>query len=387
MAVPLVATESPGGPEVEKAYTRARELCQQVGETPQLFPALFGLWRFYNLRAKLRTSRELAEQIMSLARNTQDPALLLHAHRALGQTLFSLGEVAQSQAHMERAIAIYDPQKHRSDAFLYGGVDSGVSGLSFLAHALWLLGYPDQALKRMQETITLARGLSHPFSLALVLAHGSWIHQYRRELPAAQELLEALMTLANEQRFPVWLDRGTILRGWAMAEQKQIAEGIAQMRQGLAALRTTGQELFRPSFLTLLAGACGKAGQIEEGLNTLAEALDTVDKTGERWHEAELYRIKGELLLAREGENQKVKGKEEAVLEAETCFSKAIDIARSRSAKSFELRAVRSLSRLWQKQGKKDEARRMLAEIYGWFTEGFDTADLKEAKALLEELS
>ncbi len=170
-----------------------------------------------------------------------------------------------------------------------------------------------------------------------------------------------------------------------MAEQEQIAEGITQMRQGLAALRTRGVESFRPFILTLLAEACRKTGQIEEGLKTRAEALDILDKTGERYYEAELYRIKGELLLAREGKT--AKGKKEAVSEAETCFSKAIDIARSQSAKSLELRAVRSLSRLWQKQGKKDEARRMLAEIYGWFTEGFDTADLKEAKALLEELS
>ncbi len=175
--------------------------------------------------------------------------------------------------------------------------------------------------------------------------------------------------------------------GWALAEQGQVAEGIEQMRQGLVANRRQGLELFRPSFLTLLAEAYRKAGQTEEGLNTLAEALETVDKTGERWYEAELYRIKGELLLAREGDNQKAKGEKEAVSEAETCFSKAMDIARSQSAKSLELRAVRSLSRLWQKQGKKDEARKLLQEIYCWFTEGFDTADLKEAKALLEELS
>ncbi len=386
LGVPLIATRGHGVPEVEKAYTRARELCQQVGETPQLFPALVGLWRFYILRAELRTSRELAEQIMSLAQNVQDHGLLLEAHRAMGATLFSLGEIAQSQAHLERAVARYNPQKHHSHAFLYG-VDPGVYSLSFSAHALWLLGYPDQALKRMQEAITLARSLSHPFSLAFALNMGSRIHQYRRELPAVQELTEALIALANEQGFQVFQADATVMRGWVMAEQEQVAEGIAQMRQGLAALRTTGIELNRTYFLTLLIEACGKAGQIEEGVITLAEALDTVNNNGERWYEAELYRIKGELLLAREGKNQKAKSKKEAVSEAETCFSKAIDIARSQSAKSLELRAVTSLSRLWQKQGKKQEVCKQLAEIYNWFTEGFDTADLKEAKALLEELS
>jgi predicted ATPase len=384
LGVPLVATKGHGAPEMEKAYTRARELCQQVGETPQLFPVLFGLWRFYSLRADSRTTRELAEQLMSLARNTQDPELLLEAHRAMGATLFYLGEVVPAQAHLERAIALYDPQQHRSHAFLYG-IDPGVYSLTHLPTPLWLLGYPDQALKRMQEAITLARSISHPFSLAFAMSHASRIHEHRREIPAYQELTEALMALANDQGVPQWWARGNILRGWAMVEQEQFAEGIAQMRQGLAAFRPGGVELYRPYYLILLAEACGKAGQIEEGLNTLAEALDTVNRTGERWYEAELYRIKGELLLVREG--KKAKGKKEAVLEAEACFSKAIDLARSQSAKSLELRAVRSLSRLWQKQDKKDEARKLLQEIYGWFTEGFDTADLKEAKALLEELS
>ncbi|MFQ5930123.1 MAG: adenylate/guanylate cyclase domain-containing protein, partial [Acidobacteriota bacterium] len=265
MGVPLVATKGHGSPEVEKAYTRARELCQQVGETPQLFPALVGLYRYYNLRAELRTSRELAEQIMSLARNTQDPALLLQAHRALGETLLWRGEIAESQTNLEQAIVLYNPQKHHSHAFLYG-VDPGVYSLTYSAFGLWLLGYPDQALKRMQKAITLARSLSHPVSLGFVLAHRVRIHQYRREIPAVQELTEALTELGNEHGFPVWLALGTILRGWAMAEQEQTAEGIATMRQGLDAWRKLGVELVRPFNLTLLAEACGKAGQIEEGL-------------------------------------------------------------------------------------------------------------------------
>ena len=321
---------------------------------------------------------------MSLARNAQDPALLLQAHRALGAALFYHGEVGASQAHLEQAITLYESQQHRSYAFLYG-IDLGVYCLTFAAYALWLLGYPEQALKRVQEALTLAQGLSHPYSLAFALAHSALLHQYRREVQAAQEQAEAAIVVCTEQGFPYWLAMGTILRGWVLAEQGQEEEGIAQMVQGLAAYRATGAELRRPYYISLLAEAYGKEGQAEEALNTLAEALDTVNKSGERWYEVEMYRLRGELLLKSE-----IQGSESEVQrlpEAESCFRQAIEIARQQSAKSLELRAVMSLSRLWQQQGKNDEARQMLAEIYSWFTEGFDTADLKEAKALLEELS
>ena len=384
LGFPLAAAKGQGAPEVERVYTRARELCQQVGETPQLFPVLFGLWRIYNFRSELQTARELAEELMSLARNAQDPALLLQAHRALGAALFYHGEVGASQAHLEQAITLYESQQHRSYAFLYG-IDLGVYCLTFAAYALWLLGYPEQALKRVQEALTLAQGLSHPYSLAFALAHSALLHQYRREVQAAQEQAEAAIVVCTEQGFPYWLAMGTILRGWVLAEQGQEEEGIAQMRQGLAAYRATGAELRRPYYISLLAEAYGKEGQAEEALNTLAEALDTVNKSGERWYEVEMYRLRGELLLKSE-----IQGSESEVQrlpEAESCFRQAIEIARQQSAKSLELRAVMSLSRLWQQQGKNDEARQMLAEIYSWFTEGFDTADLKEAKALLEELS
>jgi len=347
-----------------------------VGETPQLFPVLFGLWRFYILRAELKAAREMAEELMSLAQNVQEPALLLEAHQALGGTLLHFGEIASSQTHLDQSISLYDPQQHRSHAFLYGN-NPKVYCLAFSAYALWLLGYPDQALGRAQESLTLAQSLSYPNSLGFALAHGTWVHQNRREVQAAQEWTEAVMDLANEQGFPHWLMWGTILHGWVLAEKEQIAEGIAQMRKGLD-YRATGNDLERPYFLSLLAEVYGKVGQVEEGLNVLAEALNVADKTGERFYEAELYRLKGELLL---------KSEIQRLTEAETCFHKAIGITQNQSAKSLELRAVMSLSRLWQKQGKKEEARRLLAEIYDWFTEGFNTADLKQAKALLEELS
>jgi len=298
------------------------------------------------------------------------------AHNVLGDTLIWLGEFAVAREHLEQGIALYHPQQHRSHAFLYG-YDSGVHCLSFGAWALWYLGYPDQALRRIHEALTLAQELSHPFSLAFALAFAAWLHQLRREGQAAQEWAAAAIALSTDQGFPFWVAWGTILRGSPLAEQGQRAEGIAQMRQGIAAWRATGAELQRPYYLALLAEAYGKAGQAEEGLSVLAEALTAVHKTGERQHEAELHRLKGELLLALSAEKH---------AEAETCLHQALDIARHQQAKSLELRAATSLSRLWQHQGKRQEARQLLAEVYGWFTEGFDTADLLEAKVLLEAL-
>jgi len=301
----------------------------------------------------------------------------------VGPTLSWLGELTLGRAHLEQGIALYDPQQHLSHAFLYGGHDSGTCCQAIVARILWLLGYPDQALRRFYEALTLAQKLSHPFSLANVLFLAAPVHQLRWEGQAAQERAEALVVLCNEQGFVQFLAGGTILQGWALAEQGQYEEGIAQIRQGLAAYQATGAELWRPYFLALLVEAYRKAGQNEEGLAVVAGALTMVDRTGERWYEAELYRLKAELTL-----QTKIHGREaEVQQEAEECFHKAIDVARRQSAKSLELRAATSLARLWQRQGKKAEAHCLLSKVYHWFTEGFDTADLQDAKMLLDELS
>jgi predicted ATPase len=372
----LMAVKGFASLDTERAYARARELCQQVGETPQLFPVLCGLFRFHTLRAELQTTRELAEQLFSIAQRTQDPELLLEAHRVMGSNMLWLGEIAPARAHSEQGVALYDPQQHRSHVFMYGH-DPGVGCQSFAAISIWVLGYPDQALQSIQEALTLAQELTHPFSLAFALAWAATIHQFRRELKAVHERAEAVIATSTEHGFPFWLAFGTILRGWALTAQGAGAEGIAQIRQGLVAYRSTESELHRPYFLALLAEAYGEVGQPEEGLTVLAEALATVDSTKERNWEAELHRRKGELLLLQQGQK---------VGEAEECFLKALEIARRQKAKSLELRATMSLSRLWQQQGKQQEARQILADIYGWFTEGFDTVDLQEARALLEEL-
>ena len=372
----LMATKGYAAPEVEHVYARARELCQQVGETAQLFPVLWGLWYWYLLRAELQTAREVGEQLLSLAQRLHAPEFLLLAHRALGQTMYWLGAFVPAQAHLAQGMALYDPQYHRTLAFLYGR-DPGVDCQGYTAWTRGCLGYQDQALALSYEALTLAQELTHPHSLAFALNMAAVLHQFRREGPVAYVRAQAAITLATEQGFPQWLAVGTILRGWALAERETRAEGVDQMRQGLAAWRATGAEVLRPYFLALLAEVYGHMGQADEGLHVLADAVTTVTKTGERWYEAELHRRKGELLLRQACPNTQ---------HAEQCFHQALAIARRQQAKSWELRAAMSLSRLWQHQDKRQEAYDLLAPIYGWFTEGFDTADLQEARALLEEL-
>jgi predicted ATPase len=328
------------------------------------------------VRAEHQTAHALSEQLLTLAQQLQDSAMLVAAHRALGTTLYNLGTAADAHTHFTQGITLYDPQQHRPYAFLYGE-DAGVVCHSFAARALWSLGYPDQMLVRSQEAVMLAQQIVHPFSLGFALVLAAVFHQLRREVRAVQECAEAAFSLAMEQGFPHWMAFGSLLRGWARAHQGQVRDGIEQITQGLRAFRATGAELWRPYFLALLAEAYGTLGEPEAGLTALTEALTLVDKTGERHHEAELYRLKGELLLQQNAANQ---------IEAENCFQQAIAIAQNQQAKSFELRTATSLARLWHSQGKRQEAHDLLAPVYGWFTEGFDTADLKDAKALLDEL-
>jgi predicted ATPase len=294
---PLMATKSYAAPEVGKVFARARELCQQVGETPHLFPVLRGLLVFSLTRGKLQTARELGEQHLSLAQRMHDPVHRLQSHYLLGVTLFYFGEFVPSREHLEQGNALYDFQQYRTLAVLSGRPDPGVVCLVYTAWGLWMLGYPDQAMKRSHEAITLAQDLVHPFSLAWALNWAATLHQLRREGQAAQERAEAVIALSIEQGFVQQSAEGTMFRGWVLAEQGQIEEGIAQMRQGLAAYRATGTELERPYWLALLAEAYGKVGRAEEGLSVLTEALAVVDKTGVRFYEAELYRLKGQLTL------------------------------------------------------------------------------------------
>jgi predicted ATPase len=395
----LVATKGYAALETTRAYARARQLCQQVGETPQLFPVLGGLAAFYIEQGEFQTAHKLAEQLLRIAQYARDPVLLLWAHLALGQTFYFLAELKLAREHFEQSLALYDRQQLRSYGYAY---DPGVACRSRLARVLWSLGYPDQALKSSQAALSLAQGLSHPFSLALALSWAAEIHRFRREPRVTQQQAEALITLSTEQGFPYWLAMGTILQGWTLAEQGREAQAIAQIQEGMTAWRAVGSKPTRTWGLALLAEVYGKAGQTEERMKVLAEALATINRTGERYYEAELYRLKGELTLQKAGTRDWGLGAgssspqapslrpqvpSEMAREAEGYFFKAIEIAQKQQAKSWELRASTSLARLWQQQGKRAEAHKLLLDVYNWFTEGFDTKDLQEAKRLLEELN
>ena len=287
-----------------------------------------------------------------------------------------MGEVAQAREHFAQCVALYDSQQHRTLAFAYGQ-DPGVAALVNDAWALWTLGYPDQALQRSHEACALAEGLAHPHTLAYAFAHLALFHQYRQDREEARRHAEAATRVSREQGFPFWLGAGLIFQGWARTTRHQLAEQIPSMHEGMALYRATDAALWLPYFLTLLAEAYGAASQPDAGLRLLDEAHTVMDSTQERFYEAEVHRVQGELVLAQAVDQH---------AQAETCFQHALDIARRQQAKAWELRAAMSLARLWQQQGKRAEAQALLAEVYGWFTEGFDTADLQEAKALLEEL-
>jgi predicted ATPase len=362
--------------EVERAFTRARELCERLGDPPELFPVLLGIHAVHFVRAELGTAYELAERLLRRAQGAHDPALVLCAHNAVGMTSCHMGELLRAKEHFEIAISLYDRERHRSLAF-QTGVDAGVGCLTYAAWILWHLGYPDQALKRGNEAFALAQELSHPHSLAFAGEYFAGLRQYRREAHSAQESAERVIALCAEQGFPSWLAVTTIMRGWAMAKQGRNEEGFAQIKEGLAAYRATGGQIGMPYHIGLLAEACMETGRIDEGLAASMEALVAADQHEEHLWDPEIHRLKGELLLKRD---------HSSAPEAQICFERAIEIAGNQSAKSLELRATMSLAQLLHKQGHRDEARTMLADIYNWFTEGFDTADLKDAKALLDEL-
>ncbi len=359
-------------PEVERIYTRAQQLCEGLGDTPELIPTLFGLWSLYFLRAELQRARELAQQLLRQAQSSHDPAQLLYAHLAAGHTSYGLGEFLRAREHEEIALSIYNPDRHRPFAFQYLYTLCGISW------NLWQLGYPDQALKRSNEALAIAQTLSDPMSLALAHTFASALRQYRGEAREAQRHAETTITLCFENGLPNFFDYSTILNGWVMVHHGHNQEGTAQIQKGVAALRESGAEFRKPYFLCLLAAAYLGANHYDQGLSALQEALAAADKNEDRSHEPDIHRLEGELLLRRVSSNASP---------AETCFERAIEIARKQSAKSLELRATTSLARLLSAQGKRDEACAILAEIYNWFIEGFETADLKDAKALLDELS
>jgi class 3 adenylate cyclase/predicted ATPase len=377
LVAPLWASRGFGSPESERASRRALELCERAApDTPAHFRALYGLAYAHMIHGDLRRSRPLAEQMLALAERRQDPELLAYAHFEMGCELLFSAELVAARAHLEQGIALYDPEWGHPASSRHA-FNCASNCHSFLTCVCWHLGYPEEAVRHSAQAIAIAEDISHPFSQAVVLLWSAGLHQLRGEIRRTQELAEALLALATEQVFPFVAAHAVVWRGWALVEQGRCEEGIAQLRDGLVAFRAIGAENESSHWLGLLAEACRDTGRIEEGLRVIAEALDHVAHTGIVHYEPELRRLEGELRLRQDPADMQ---------NAETCFERAVEIARRTQAKSWELRAVTSLARLWRDQGKRLEAQALLVPVYSWFTEGFDTPDLQEAKALLDDL-
>jgi predicted ATPase len=364
-----------GAPEVRQVYSRARELSQRVGETPQLFPAMWGVWYFYAIHPEEKKAKELGEQLVALAQKLRDSTLLLVAYRSLGASLLAYGEPAQALDCLRKGIALYDRNTHRSLAYVYGQ-DIGVVCRGWVAWSLLPLGYPEQAEAMALEAIEMARELSHPLTLSYALAVGSFIYLLLRKQEQTRVLAQENVKLSGDQGFVYFYTHSVMILGM-LAETDRLEQGIMQTRGGMAGLEGAGAALLLPVYQTRLAEILARLGKIENGLATVDEGLALIERGDEHIWEADLYRTKGDLLLM-QGINE---------TDVEAYYQQALSIARQQNAKTYELRAAMSLSRLWQRQGKTEEACAILSEIYNWFTEGFDTADLKEAKALLESLS
>jgi tetratricopeptide (TPR) repeat protein len=364
-------------PGLKKAFTRARELCEQLGKKSLISQVTGGLSVFYYVRADYRKALELARTSLSHAEQAEDPIFIALGHWYNGFLLCTQGEFPQASKHLAEVVDFYDPQQHHYPFVSIRGSDAGTGALAYDACCLWCLGYPDQAMKRSQEAFQLADELNHPYSQADVICHaGCLLHAMCRDAVALQDCAERLMNLAETKRLTGWLGTGLSFYAESLAMQGNLDQGIPQIIQGIIDMKSSGILLHLPGTLYFLAEAQGEAGQPEVGLKTLGEALALVEQRGDRLWEAEIHRLKADLLC--------MQGEYEA---AERNYHTAIEVARGQSAKSWELRVSTGLASFWKSQGRIEEARVLLGDIYAWFTEGFDTLDLKEAKALLEEMS
>lgn len=373
LSVPLAMTKGYAAPEVEEIYSRARGLCETIGETRQLFRALRGLGAVALIRGEFHTTRRLGEQFLALAERQNEPTLLLSAHNALGITHFHMGEFSRARSHLEQGLALYDPYKRRADGFVQ---DPGVVCRSYTAFSLCLLGFPHQARNSVRQAVSLARKLSHPHSLAYALGCAALVSHMCQDGYDARAFAEETIAVSQEHGFAYWLAMGTIL---VAGSQAQGAGRIGQICQGLADWEATGAEVMRPYYLAVLAEAYVTAGRLADGLQTVDEAVSLVGATHERFCEAELYRIKAEILLAQEEQGQKSTGQE--------YFQQAIALARRQQARLWELRAVLGLSRVWEGRGRRTEARELLEESLARFDTVEEIVDARQARTLLAELS
>jgi class 3 adenylate cyclase/predicted ATPase len=370
----LIAVKGFAAPETGDAYARARKLWEKLGSPGEFLQIPYGQSRYHMNRGELDLAQRLDKDLLRLSRQRNDAAGLVLGHYSSGRTLVFAGRFASSRSQLEEAVALYNPISHGS-LVQQAAVDPQVASQAYLGIVLFCLGFPDQALARSSAAVAEARRLAHPPSLASSLMNGTTVLLLVGDDAALDERANQLVAVTTEQGFPFWGAVGTIYRGWVKVKNGDVAEGISLLRSGSTAYRATGARVWMPYHIALLARAYEIAGQIEEGLTQLDDALQIVERTGERWLDAELYRHKGQLLL-RQGHSEA----------AEELYRNALRIAEQQQAKLWELRASVSLARLRRDQGRRAEARDLLAPVYDWFTEGFDTPDLKEAKSLLDEL-
>jgi predicted ATPase len=361
-------------PESGQANARARELWEQLGSPSEFLQVPYGQSAYHTFRGEFELAQRLAEDLLRLSRRRNDSAGLVLGHYAAGRNLLYAGRFASSRSHLEDVLALYDPVSHRSLVH-HAGVHPHVTAQVFLGEVLFCLGYPNQAMARSNAGIAEARRLAHPPSLAASLSIAARLLSLMGDNGVHGDWVDQLVAVTTEQGFAQWRSNAAIFRGWVTVKNGDLTEGMSLLRNGSSALRATRTEAGTPHNIALLAQACEIAGEIEEALTLLDDALQIVERTGERLFAAELYRHKGQLLQ---------QGHPEA---ADELYRKALDIAAEQGAKPWELRAAVSLARLRRDQGRQAEARDLLMPVYGWFTEGFDTTDLKEANALLDELA
>lgn len=365
-----IATHGYASPQVEQAYARARELCTMLGDPPEVIPVLFGLCMYHMVHGDIDKARAEEERFLSLAQQATDISYVLGAHFLLGATILYQADLELSRWYLEQLVTRYDLNRDRDLAYRQGH-DPAVVALLYLSWVLWFQGYPEQATARMEEGLRLAETLNHPHTSTLAAFFASTFHQLMRQWPQCQAEAERALGLAGRGQFPFWQAGCTMLRGSALAQQGRVAEGIAVLQEGLAAWEATGTQLALPYFRARLAEAFLIAGSREKGLEALNQSFLHPEEV---WWHPEQYRLRAELLLLEPG------------TEAEAIFWEALEVARSQKSKSLELRAAISLARLLQAQGRAAEGRDLLARCYAGFREGFGTADLQGARALLVAL-
>ena len=374
----LSATRGWSAPEAERAYRRAEVLAHNLGADRERFDAVWGLWMIHNTSNAPRVAREITGELFQISDRLHDPALRMEAHHAAWACAHTLGDNAATVEHMRQGLAIYDTEKHGAHAFSYGGHDTAVCGKAIGGMSLWALGYPDQAIRSTDAAIALAESMGHAPSLAHALLFASQCHKYCRDASTVISMTNRLITLARDHRLMLYHAIGGVIQGWALAHQGQMDAGLAELRSNLEGYDTDKPTAFSTSSRIALAEIYLKAGEYAQALNAIESALHASEQSGALSSLASVLHIKGEILVSMAHARWP---------DAEACFKEALLVARAQQAKSLELRAAIGLARLWCLNGRREDAHDVLAPIYNWFTEGFHTADLMDARALLEELS